>query len=70
MSMLKYFDSHTPCRDAEVALKWEVFCNTFKWLAMNNALVELNKILLTDLEKSEEILDHAGKKFRGKIKYI
>jgi hypothetical protein len=58
------------CQDDYNEFQWVTFCNTWYWIAMNNALVELNKCLILDLGKSEELLDQAGKKFRGKIKYL
>lgn len=57
-------------RDQFNDFKWQTFCDLWYWLAMNNALVEMHKILIQDLATSEDLLSHAGKKYRNKIKYI
>lgn len=64
------YDECHGCEDYWANYKWEVFCNTFYWIAMNSALVELNKILILDLGKSEELLAEVNRKYQKRLERI
>lgn len=51
-----------------VGFAWETFCNLWYFIAMNNALVEINKILLADMEKTEYLLSRSTSKFKNKFR--
>jgi len=40
-------------------LWWSSFTSLWNWIGQVNALVEVNKYLITDLAKSEDLLDRA-----------
>lgn len=53
-------------RPAYSELWWNSFSNFWYWIGQLNALVEVNKFLITDLAKSQELLDRARVKVGDK----
>lgn len=45
---------------------WSSFTSVWNWIAHNNALVQINKFLIDDLAKSEDLLEHARVKTGNK----
>lgn len=47
-------------------LWWSSFTSVWNWIAHQNMLVEVNKFLIDDLAKSEDLLEHARVKTGNK----